>query len=42
MQLDATIDLGIKRGKFEGYNKELELKGNDWYNFIKNNFRTAL
>ena len=39
-QLDATIDLAIKRGKFEGYNKELELKGNDWYNFIKNNFPT--
>lgn len=39
-QLDATIDLAIKRGKFEGYDKELELKGNDWYNFIKNNFPT--
>lgn len=39
-QLDATIDLAIKRGKFEGYSKELESKGNDWYNFIKNNFPT--
>lgn len=34
-QLDATIDMAIQRGVFEGYNKELEQKGNDWYNFVK-------
>lgn len=36
--LDATIDLAIQRGKFEGYNKELEEKGNNWYNFVKENY----
>ena len=39
-QLDATIDLAIERGKFEGYSKELESEGNDWYDFVKNNFPT--
>lgn len=37
-QLDATIDLSILRGSFEGYNKELESKGNDWYSFVKETF----
>lgn len=39
-ELDATIDLAISRGTFEGYSKEIEQKGNDWYKFVENNFPT--
>lgn len=40
-QLDATIDLAIQRGNFEGYNNKLEnenWKNNSWYLFVKNNY----
>lgn len=37
-QLDATIDLGILRGPFEGYDKSLEIKGNDWFSFVEKEF----
>lgn len=37
-QLDATIDLAILRGKFEGYDGYLENKGNDWYSFVEKEF----
>lgn len=36
--LDSTIDMAIERGTFLGYNKDLEKKGNSWYNFLKTNF----
>lgn len=38
-ELDSEIDLGLERGTFEGYNKELEQKGNSWYSFVRENYQ---
>lgn len=36
-ETNAQIDLAITRGKFPGYDKSLELKGNEWYDNLKKN-----
>lgn len=37
-ELDAQIDLSIERGSFPSFNAELEKEGNEWYNFVKENY----
>lgn len=34
-EMDSNIDMAITRGKFPGYNKELEEQGNLWYDTLK-------
>jgi|694.fasta_scaffold00478_19 ribonucleoside-diphosphate reductase alpha chain len=37
-ELEASIDLAIKYGTFEGWSAELEKNGNDWYTFVEQEF----
>lgn len=37
-QMDAQIDMAILRGSFPAYNKEMEIDGNEWYDFLKESF----
>lgn len=37
-QMDAQIDMAILRGSFPAYNQEMEIDGNEWYDFLKENF----
>lgn len=37
-ELNASIDLVIKYGTFVGWDPIIEENGNDWYNFVKNEF----
>jgi ribonucleoside-diphosphate reductase alpha chain len=34
-EMDSMIDMAITRGKFPGYDKSLEEKGNLWYDTLK-------
>lgn len=37
-ELDAQMDLSIERGNFPSFNSDLEKEGNEWYDFVKENY----
>lgn len=37
-ELDAQIDLSIERGSFSSFNSDLEKEGNEWYDFVRENY----
>ena len=37
-ELTSEVDLAVERGAFPSYDKELEMKGNEWYDYVKTEF----
>lgn len=37
-EMDSEIDMAITRGSFPSYDKNIEMKGNEWYEMLKTDF----
>jgi len=38
-EMDSEIDMSITRGHFPSYSKDIEMKHNEWYDMLKNEFK---